>query len=884
MSPRPLDEDRAEQIRREQQVEAEFRSHVEHRVDDLVAQGVPEEEARRRAWSEFGDPARLKSESRAAVAGAQPASRRRSAWAGWWDRRRQDAVFALRHLFRRPSYTAAALLTLALGVGGATTIVSVVQAVVLAPLPFSEPDEVVFVEARTHLGEAFSVAEPQYLDWRDDAEAFGGLAAWWARTGTLRTPSEPRSVRVMGVTHDLLTVLGLDPALGRGIRAEEDREQAPRTVAMLSHRAWVRDHGADPDVLGRHIEVNGSSLEVVGVAPAALEVIEPEADVLVPMNPTRAMDMRGEHYLSVVGRLAPGATAAQADAELDALQAELGRIHQMDVGWGATIHGARSYLLGDSTIRAGWVLLGAAGLLLLMACVNVANFLLVRATARGGEMGLRQALGAGSSRLTAQLLTESSVLAAAGGLLGLGLTALALPAVRRLGGARIPRLDSAAMDEVTLLACLAAVALVTLASGAAPVLRLRGEDPARALRASGRGGAGDGRGVRSLLVAAQVGLTVVLLVGSGLLFRSFAALTAVDPGFEPEGTLAVHLTMPDGAFTWEERRTVVPRIREAVLSAPGVVAAGATAVDPFSGNSLANFVAREDRLPDRQAGFTPIHWRVVTPGFFEAMGMELRAGRAFRDGDGWDDGDRTPVIVDEALARRMWPEGDPVGRTLVWNDPQGSRLLVVGVVENLRDVALDEAPAPIMYRPHEQIPWAVMTVVARVDGDPAAAADAIRARIREALPTLSVPEIRSLEANLARAVAEPRFNLALLGAFAVLGLVMAVTGVYGLTAFDVRRRFREIGIRVSLGARPEAIRFMIVRQRLALAGLGAVAGLALAWPATRWLDALLFEVGRTDPVTWIGVLVVVAASAGAAAWFPTAAATRVDPSEILSRE
>ncbi len=883
MSRRPLDEDRAEEIRRDQQVEAEFRSHVAHRVDDLVASGVPEEEARRQAWAEFGDPARLKSESREAADDARPPRRRRPAWMGWLDRRRQDVAFAVRHLARRPGYAAAALLTLALGVGGAATIVSVVDAVVLAPLPFSDPDEVVFVEARTHLGEPFSVAEPQYLDWRDEARSFDGLAAWWGRTGTLGTSAGPRSVRVMGVTHDLLPVLGLSPALGRGIRPEEDREDGPRTVALLSHDAWVRDWGSDPDVLGRRLELNGATLEVVGVAPAALEVVAPDADVLVPMNPSRAMEMRGEHHVTLVGRLAPGATAAQADADLDALQAELGRVHQVDVGWGANVHEARAYLLGESTIRAGWVLLGAAGLLLLMACVNVANFLLVRATARGGEMGLRQALGAGSSRLAAQLLTESSVLAVAGGLLGLGLTVLALPAVRALSGGRIPRIESASVDGATLLACLGAVALATLASGAAPVLRLRGQDPAGALRRGGRGGSGDGRGLRSLLVAAQVGLTVVLLVGSGLLFRSFAALTAVDPGFEPEGTLAVQLSMPDGAFTWEERREVLPRIREAVLSAPGVTAAGATAVDPFSGTSLANFVAREDALPDGQDGFTPIVWRVVTPGFFQAMGMELRGGRVFRDGDGWDGG-RTPVVVDETLADRLWPEGDAVGRTLVWNDPQGSRLTVVGVVENLRDVALDEDPLPMVYRTHEQIPWAAMTVVARVDGDPLLAAEGIRARLREALPALPVPEMRSLEANLARAVAEPRFNLALLGVFAALGLVMAVVGVYGLTAFDVRRRFREIGIRVSLGARPEAIRRMIVRQRLALAGMGAAAGLALAWPATRWLEALLFEVPRTDPVTWAGVLVVVGVSASAAAWFPTGAATRVDASEVLSRE
>jgi predicted permease len=882
VSRRPgLDERRAEEIRREQQVDAEFQAHVEHLVADLVARGVPEGEARRRAWAEFGDPGRLKEESREAVDRERPARPRPALPGRWLDALRQDLRFALRQLRREPGLSLVALLTLGLGIGGTSTIVSVVQAVVLAPLPFEEPGELVVAEAVTHRGASFSVAEPAFLDWREQAPGFRGMAAWARQGGTVHTPAGPRAVRVVRASHDLPGVLGLDPTVGRPFRAEEDAPGAPAAVALLSHTSWVRDHGADPAVTGTTVELDGRVHRVVGVAPEALELLTGDAELYVPLAADPEMN-REEHYLDVVARLAPGATVASVDAGLDALQAELAEIHRVDQGWTARVRDARTALLGESTIRAGWVLLGAAGLLLLMACVNVANFLLVRATARRGEMGMRTALGAGRGRLARQLFAESSVLAGLGAAAGLGVASLALPLVQRLGEARIPRLDAASLDGPALLACLASAALATLVFGAAPALQLGSAEPARALGGAGRDRRDPGGTLRSVLVGAQVAVTVVLLVGSGLLVRSFHALTSVDPGFEAENTLAVDLSMPDGTWSWEERRELLPRIREAVADLPGVRAAGATAVDPFSGGSLANFVAPEDRLPDRASEFTPVAWRVATPGFFEAMGMELRAGRGFRPGDTW--GEETAVVISERLARVTWGDADPVGRRLVWNDPGGTRMTVVGVVEDLRDVELETPPEPMIYRPHEQIPWAVMTLVARVEGDPAAVAAALRSRLQELEPRLPVPAIRSLEDNLEGAVAEPRFNLALLGGFAGLGLIMAVVGVYGITAFDVRRRFREIGIRVSLGARPEAIRLMILRQRMLLAGVGALVGVGLAWGMSRWLEGLLFQVSRSDPFTWIGVLVVVAAASAAAAWFPARMATRVDPREVLSRE
>jgi putative ABC transport system permease protein len=381
-------------------------------------------------------------------------------------------------------------------------------------------------------------------------------------------------------------------------------------------------------------------------------------------------------------------------------------------------------------------------------------------------------------------------------------------------------------------------------------------------------------------VTAQVSLTVVLLAGTGLLLRSFLELTHVDPGFEPEGTIAFTIQMPDAAWTWEERGELFPMLRAAVRSVPGVVEAGATAVDPFSGTALANRVAAEDDMPDRAEGFTPIHWRVVTPGFFEAMGMEVVAGRTFEESDTWEDG--MPVVIGASLARRVWGRTNVVGRRMVWGDPEGSHVTVVGVVEDLRDVELGEDPSPIMYRSHRSIPWAVMTMVARVDGDPEAVVPAIRARLNEVAPGLPLGEFRSLEDNLGRAVAEPRFNLQLLSSFALIGLLMAVVGVYGLTAFDVRRRLPEIGIRLSLGAEPAEIQRMILWQRMGTTLGGVAVGLAAALALSGALRALLYGITPRDPLTWVAVTAVIVLSALVATYVPARRATRVDPIEVLS--
>jgi len=872
----PLDETRAARLREDRDLDAEFEAHLAHRVDDLVAQGLSVEEAEARARGEFGDADRLKAESRAVRDGA----RRRARRASGVDALRQDLAYAARQLRRSPGFALTALATLTLGVGATATIVSVVDAVVFEPLPFEEPDRVVVADMLTPARERFSVSEPAFLDWRARVRSLSGMAAFWSRGLTLRDDVEPRWIDVGYVTHDLLDVLGMHPTIGRMFGSDEDVTGEEAAVALISHDMWRSAYAADRGVLGARLDLDGQSYEVIGVMPEGLEVLA-RAEVFVPMGPDPVMD-RGDHYLSVVARLAPGVTLEGARRELAAVQQLLSRTYEAEREWSAALYDSRSELIGDATVTAGWILLTAAGLLLTMACVNLSNLMLVRATARRAEMGLRAALGASRGRIVRQLLAESALLAMLGGALGTVLAVLGLPVIRTMGAGRVPRLEGAALDGAMLAVGVGCAALAAVVCGLVPAIELRGRRLGGVLGGR-RGSTQAGSRLRSTLVGAQVALTVVLLSGTGLLLRSYVRLVGVDPGFDARGTLVVRLALPDTGFaSWGERAELVPRLRDAVGSLPGVTAVGATAVDPFSGWNLANFVARADRMPERAADFTPIAWRVVTPGLFEAMGTEVKAGRSFEEGD--ETGPLVPVVLGEGLARALWAEDDPIGQELVWGDPDGSRLVVIGVVEDVRDVRLAEAPAPIVYRAYQQIPWPTMSLVVRVDGDPATVSAGIRTRIHEVDPAIPVPDVSSLEANLRRAVAEPRFNLEILSGFAAVGLLLAVLGVYGLTAFDVRRRFREIGIRLSLGADPGGVRALILRERLKLTALGVGAGLAVAWTLTARIESQLYEVTSSDPVTWIGVVVVVVASSGLAAYLPARRATKVDPTEVLGTE
>jgi len=860
----------------ERDVAEELEAHILHRVDELVASGWQEDEARRRAEEEFGDLGRIRAECTI----DRLRERRRSEVPAFLDTLRQDVAYALRQIRRSPGFAFVAVLTLALGIGATTTIVGVVRAVVLAPLPFEDADRVVFVGETTPAGDPFSVAEANYLDWRDRASSFTELAATTERSTTWTGNGVPRSLRAAWVSASFLDVLGVRPVLGRGIAPDEDAPGGRRPVAVLGNRLWRSEFGADPDVVGRTLVLDGIAHAVVGVLPPDLLILD-RADLLVPLGADPTAD-RENHYLDVIGRLAPGVGLEAARSEMSALASAISGTHRDIAGWGAEVQPARDVLLGPALERAGWVLLGAAALLLLIACVNVSNLLLARASARRAEVGVRLALGAGRGRMVRQLLTESLVLSLLGGGAGLLLTLGALPAVRAVGGGRIPRLDQAAFSPGVLATCFAAVLVAAVAFGLAPSLDLRRRASADALRAARRTDAGRGGGTRSGMVVVQIALSVMLLLGTGLLVRSFVRLAGTDPGFDPDGTLTLGVFMPDRVYDPEQRVVLLHEVLTAVRDVPGVASAGATVVDPFGGMNLANFTAREDRMPADRRDFLPIAWRVVTPGFFAAMGMDLLDGRSFRDDDGGAGGFN--VVVGAGLAKRLWPEGGAVGGTLVWGDPDGSRMTVVGVVGDLRDVDPARPAPPIIYVPHREIPWSVMTLVVRAGDVTPAVGRAIRAAVHEAAPGLAVPEMRSLRDNVREAMAEPRLNTLLLGTFATAGLLLALVGVYGVTSFMVSRRVREIGIRLALGGEPSAIRAMVLAQSLRLALWGVALGAGSAWLSARWVASLLYETEPHDPVTWAVVPLVLLGATVAAAYLPARRATRVEPRDALAGE
>ncbi len=861
--------------REREELREEMEAHMAHRADELQRGGLPRAEAEARARAEFGDPDRIGREverERRRVEVRRTVTRAADAF-------RQDLMQGLRQIRREPGFAAVAILTLGLGLGAAITILSFVQAVVLAPLPFDDPDRVVELEMLTPEGADFSVSEPAFLEWRARTERFEDVAAVATRGATLQAPGLPASLVRGYLNAGALEMLGLLPTEGRTFRPEEDRPAEAAPVALISESLWRTRFGGEPAAIGTRLELDRTSFEVVGVFPAELELLVGDAEVVTPLGASPAAD-RGNHYLTVVARMAPEVGLEEARDEIRSLAAWQSETYVEDGDWSAKLTPIRDSLIGPSTTRAGWVLLAASGLLLVMACVNVSSLLLARASTRTEEMGVRAALGAGRGRLARQLLTESGILAAGGAALGIGAALLALPALREAMAGQLPRVQDAVLDLPILLQALAVTVAATLLFGSAPVLALR---RARPLVGRSRSRARPGTRLRRGLVAAQVGASLVLLLGTGLLFRSFLSLSRVDPGFEAEGAVAVRLRMPDGSYGWQERGPLMASIVDRVEEIPGVVRAGATSTDPFSGGSLANFVARADRVPDRASGFLPVHWRAVTPGFFEAMDMRVLGGRGFEDRDlGVGD---SPVVIDERLAARLWERpGDAVGRTLVWGDPSGSRLTVVGVVEPLRDVTLADDPEPTIYRLHQEIPWAVMTLVVRVRPGATGIPSGLRAAIADAVPGLPVPEIQPLAAHLDRALAEPRLNVLLLGAFAVAGLILALVGLYGLTAFEVRQRFREMGSRLSLGARPEEIRRRIVRERLGLAVVGLGGGVVASVFLARWLTELLYEVPATDPLTWFGALAVLIVTTGLAAWIPSRRATRVQPRDVLNSE
>jgi predicted permease len=804
----------------------------------------------------------------------------------------QDARHALRALRRSPGFTAVSVLTLALGIGATTTIFGIVNAVVLRPLPFRDPGRLVRVwDVNPHGGD-FMTSDATYLDVRERNRSFVELAAFSDTKRSLVisdgcAPSagecEPVRLQSAAVSSSLFPLLGVAPALGRTFTTMEDRPGGDSRVVIIGHGLWVRRFGSDPRLVGRDVTLDDRRYTVVGVMPDSFAFPNP-AELWVPLVLDPARD-RDEHDLTVIGRLGPGITLDQASADLRRVAADLGTEHpRTNAGWSIRLASFDDWIIGPRLERAVFVLFGAVGFLLLMACANIANLLIARGSARQAEIGIRAALGASRARLTRQLLTESLLLGLLGAAVGLGVATWSIALVRTLGPADIPRLHDAIMDSRVLVFTLLLALLTSMVFGLVPAMRASRADLHSALEHGSRRTTSRGHSsMRSVLVVVQVALAMMLLVGAGLMFGSFLRLQSVPTGYDVSNVLTVPLELPGERYSDQQRNAFFENVRARISGIPGVQYVGATSTDPLRQWGFSNDVTPEDRAADApEGGFMQAGWRSVTPGYFRAMGIPLLHGRVLTESDGA--GSAQPVVITRSMASRLWPGEDAVGKRLFWGGTDGTPHTVVGVVGDIRDVQLDAEPGPIMFLPYREAPVPGMTLVIRAAGAPASVAAAVRSEVRAADRQLPLPEISSISENRAAAVAEPRFRMLLLGGFATAALLLATLGVYGVMAFAVTQRTREIGVRIALGAHARRVFARVLKQGMVLAGLGVLVGLVGALALTRVLQSLLFGISATDPVVLIAVAILLGVVTAIGAYLPARRAARIDPAIALREE
>jgi len=866
------------------EVEAELAFHVDMRTRELMARGMGEREARDAAVARFGDLAGVGRRCRRIARGRDRGLLRHV----WLHQLRQDLAFAVRQLRKSPVLSAAVVLTIALAIGANTTVFSVSKAVILEPLPYPEPERLVRIQELTPEGELFSVSAPTFIDLREQGRSFVDLAAVSGppMSFTLQESGEPRSCTGMPATGSLFSVLGVKPVLGRTFTADEEAPGGDSRVAVLSNGLWQRSFGADPEIVGRTITLDGDGWTVVGVLPAGFE-FPPSADVWVPLAADPASE-RGSHRLEVYGRLEAGISPDQARAELDAIAGRLGTQYpDTNGGWGFRLRSFSDWLIGPRARHATLVLTAAVALMLLLACANVSSLMIVQVTNRLQEFGTRAALGASRGRIVRQLLTESLLLALVGAGVGLAVAVCATSAIRAFAPEALPRLDGLSIDTGVLLFTLAVSIGAGALAGIPPILHVvRGRlaDTVTGHRHTAPRGA---RRFQDALVVSELSLALMLLIGAGLLIRSYAELTRIDPGFSTERVLTAGLTLPTNRYP-ELSPQVAEYFRQAmeeIEAVPGVISAGATMVDPFRGPRPSNRVA-VDNAQDL-GEFVRCQFRIVTPGFFEAMGISMLRGRTFedRDLDLTEEGAPAMVaVIGATLADRLWPGEDPVGRRLRWNNPDGPLAEVIGVVGEIRDTFLEAEPQPMLFLDHEQLPWPAMTLVVKTARDPVQVAASVRQAIARADPSLAVPEIGFLEGNLNEAVAGSLLNTRLVSIFATVALLIATIGVYGVVSYRVARRRRDFGIHMAMGASREDVVRMMLRQGLRLVAVGVGLGALGAFGLARFLRAVLYEVSPTDPATFAAVVLVFTTVATLACYLPARRAASVDPTVALRTE
>jgi putative ABC transport system permease protein len=811
---------------------------------------------------------------------------------------RHELQVALRSLGRTPGFTAVAVLTLALGVGATTAVFTLVDSVLLRALPYPASERILSVQHEAQAGEMQMPMSPGlYLLYAEHARSLSAIALHTSSVMNLTGEGEAERVTGRAVTASLHDVLGVTPSLGRPL-IPADNEPGAEPVVLLSHGLWQSRFGGDPEAVGRTVVMNGVSREIVGVMPHGFAFPDDEARFWVPqtVNPDASLAAFVSHGIA---RMAPGATPERVHGELEGIIARMGELLPEAGPMVGLMHEAqltpristlKEAVVGDLT-RTMWTLLGLVAIVLLIACANVANLLLVRAEARQRELAVRQALGASRWALGRPFLAESLVLALAGGIMGVAIAALAVRMTIALAPENLPRMSEVGMD-LRVLAFAAAVSVVAaVGSGMLPLRRHGRGDLSTELREGGARGGTTGKKrhrVRNALVVSQVVLALVLLVGSGLMFRSFVALMAVDPGFDRDGILAVQVSIPPAEVA--ESRAVEElfrQLRERLGSQPGVVSVSAASTVPLGGqinfmsHGLEDFPTGEGELPHMA------HVTQVDPGYFETLGIPVVDGRTLGDGDAAD-GFRG-LVVSRAYAERWWPGASALGRRLSVLGGGGT-WEIVGVVEDVRHRGLQEDPEEILYVPTltggAAEPQVARTreLLVRVAGEPIAFVPTVRREVRELNSHLPVSNPRSLEDVARASAAATSFTMAILGAASLVALLLGLIGIYGVVSYVVSQRTREIGVRMALGASGASVTRMVVGQGVGLAGIGVVAGLIIAFWASRLMDSLLYGVSSQDPVTYglVGATLLVVAAL--ASWLPARRAAAVDPATALRQE
>jgi putative ABC transport system permease protein len=785
----------------------------------------------------------------------------------------QDVRYAARSLRKSPGFTFVAAITLALGVGANTAIFSVVNAVMLRPLPFSNPGQLVRIwESNVERGwPTFGVSNPNFLDWRAHAKSFQAMAAEANIGLTWTSGGDAEVLQGRRVSATFLPTLQMAPIFGRNFLEEEDRPGGNTRVAIVGHGLWQRAFGGDPAAVGKTMTLNAQPFTIIGVLPASFRWGD-NTDLLVPLAPDPARN-RADRRLAVIGRLAEGVSLQQATSELEAMAARMGvQYPESNKGWGVRLLSFYDWLVPESTRRSLLVLLGAVALVLLIACGNVVNLLLARGTGRQRELSIRAAMGATRARLARQLLFESCLIAVLAAGIGVALSFVAVRLLVALGPASVPRIEELSIDGTVLAFALGGALTTMIAFGLAPAIQAARQDPQDALRGDSRGStSGTGsRRMRAALTIAEVALSVALLIGAGLLIRSFARLQQVSPGFQTSGLMTARIGLPNMAYPGGPRkRAFFERLLADLRGRPGIEAAAIASGPPLSGD----FTGGDVKLPtqsNEEAGSSA--WRLVGPGYFAAMGIPLR-GREFTSQDVTD---APPVaIISATLAERFFPNQDPIGRTLIMGSLSDTPHTIVGVAGDVKTFGLEAEAGFMFYGAATQYPaWNPMMLVWR---SRAPSVDTVRASLRSIDPNVPLSAVESMDTLFERSMGPRRFNLYLLTAFAGVALTLAAIGLFGVMAYLVSQRTREIGVRLALGATRGEVFRQILGRGLTLAGLGAAIGVGAAMGLSQVMETLLFSVSRRDPVTFIAVPVALVIVAALACYLPARRAMRVDP-------